>query len=391
MKTMQSVLLLLAFAGGLAAQPLPTNPPATNFKPAAVATNGIVPLTDVASPATPGRTVRSMTAGPGTNTNTTTEFPAFPAFPTPPPSRRAAAAAAAAAANAANFPNATPPGNVATPIDPAASAAAAAGNVAGKKPAATAGGVTTGAASASRLDDEEIIPAGIIKFQDADLLQVLDIYQDLTGRTIVRPNSLPATKISVRSQTSLTRREAVQLLDTILAMNQITMLPQGDKFVKAVPQAQAGTEAPIFTDPDAPLSETTHYITKIVRLKNALPRDVAPLLQPLAKMPASIFPIDSSSLIVLRDYEENIKRMEELLQEIDVVAMNEYEPIVIPIKYALASDIAQVLSSLTAGGGGATTVGGSRTATGLSSSPGIQKSQPSARPAWTTITFRARR
>ena len=73
----------------------------------------------------------------------------------------------------------------ATPIDPAAAGAAPANNVAGRPVAAAAG---AGAAAAGKLDDEELIPAGIIKFQDADLLQVLDIYQDLTGRTVLLPS-----------------------------------------------------------------------------------------------------------------------------------------------------------------------------------------------------------
>ena len=36
-------------------------------------------------------------------------------------------------------------------------------------------------------------------------------------------------------------------------------------------------------------------------------------------MPNSILAIDSAGILVLRDYEENIKRMLELLQEIDVL------------------------------------------------------------------------
>ena len=113
MKTIQSVLLALALVPGLIAQPLPTNPPATNFKPTAVSTNGIVPLTGIASPgdnpATPNRTVRTIT-------NAAPEFPAFPAFPAPPPSRRSLQNAAGNPAGGA-VPTAVP-GNVATPIDP---------------------------------------------------------------------------------------------------------------------------------------------------------------------------------------------------------------------------------------------------------------------------------
>ncbi len=324
-----------------------TNAAAALTNAAAAVTNAnLTPGDELAAP--PVRSLRTpSTNGPSTQ-------PAFPAFPVPPP-RRA--------------PGAGGVGNAIVP--PPGAVAGADNNVLGK-PGAVAGTTPGPIDPSASPADETLLPPGMIKFQDSDLLQVLDIYQDLTGRTIVRPSSLPATKISVRSQTPLTRREAIQLLDTILAMNGITMIPQGTKFVKAVPEGQAGSQAADFLDQDSELENTTRYVTKVIQLKNALPRDVAPALAPLAKMPTSIFPIDSSGIIVVRDYEENVKRMEELLERIDVVPNNEYEPVVIPIKYALASDIAQVLSSLTAGGGGATTVGGRPAGTGLSSSPGLQ-------------------
>jgi len=377
----------IVLGGGVIAAPKVADAPATPAAPTTPAIGLLGPVPTVPSPGQPvtpeaasplpTRAVRTATTGTPTDTNAKPAaliVPAFPAFPTPgvptaqiPPTTPAPPTIQPPTAQ---VPPPVRPG--ATPLNPGiapANGGIAPPNVAGKP---ANGAAVTGLATSAKNDDEATFAPGMIKFQDSDLLQVLDIYQDLTGRTVVRPNSLPATKVSVRSQTPLSRKEAVQLLDTVLAMNGITMIPQGEKSVKAVPQATAPTEAAIFQDPDNLLSDTTRYITKVVQLKNAIPRDVTAALQPLAKMPNSIMAIDSSGILVLRDYEENIKRMEELLEKIDVVAMNEYEPVVIPIKYALASDIAQVLSSLTAGGGSATTVGSHPASTGLSSQGGLQ-------------------
>jgi len=80
-------------------------------------------------------------------------------------------------------------------------------------------------------------------------------------------------------------------------------------------------------------------------------------LQPFASpTPNPILPIDSSQILVLRDFTENVKRMLEMIAEIDVVVPSEYISEVIPIKYALAGDIASALNSLSTGGGG-TSVG----------------------------------
>ncbi len=85
---------------------------------------------------------------------------------------------------------------------------------------------------------DEVLPPGMVKFQEGDLLQVLDIYGDLTGRTVLRPQSLPWTKISVRSETPLTRNEAVWLLDALFSVSGIAMVPEGERFVFSVPTSR---------------------------------------------------------------------------------------------------------------------------------------------------------
>ncbi|HZO56617.1 MAG TPA: hypothetical protein VFB63_28165, partial [Bryobacteraceae bacterium] len=45
----------------------------------------------------------------------------------------------------------------------------------------------------------ETFPPGLIKFEDADLSEVLNTYRDLSQRTIVRSTTLPAVKVSIHS------------------------------------------------------------------------------------------------------------------------------------------------------------------------------------------------
>jgi general secretion pathway protein D len=138
-------------------------------------------------------------------------------------------------------------------------------------------------------------------------------------------------------------------------------------------------------------------VAQIVQLSNAVPRDVAQALQPFAKLPNSILGIDSAGILILRDYAENVKRMMEVLAKIDVVPVQEFEPVVIPIKYALAGDIADVIGSLTSGGGATTRVGAQQTRAGLSTGGfggggpggaggfgGAQPGQPGYNPQGTT-------
>lgn len=82
---------------------------------------------------------------------------------------------------------------------------------------------------------EEVILPGQIRFQDADPIHALEIYQELTGRTVLRPHRLGGGRITVRSQTPQTRAEAIWMLGTALSLADISVVPQGEKFVFALP------------------------------------------------------------------------------------------------------------------------------------------------------------
>jgi general secretion pathway protein D len=217
---------------------------------------------------------------------------------------------------------------------------------------------------------EEIIPAGTINFPATDLKDVLQIYSELVNRTVLRPANLGSPQITLKTQTPLTKREAIMALDAVFALNGISMINIGDKFVKVVPQAQVNTEgAPRDLRDASELPDLGQYVTHIVQLKYVKPSEMVPALAPFAKL-NSILPIDTSMILIIRDYTENVKRMLEMIAQIDINVPAEFISEVIPIKYALASDISDALNSLGAGsGGGGGTIGRS-TGGGAATRPG---------------------
>jgi general secretion pathway protein D len=219
-------------------------------------------------------------------------------------------------------------------------------------------------ASAAKSSLEEPLQPGMIDFRSADLNQVLDIYSMMVNRTILRPATLPAPTITLTTHGQLTVGEGIQALEAVLGLNGITMVNMGDKFVKAMPEAQGNTAGARFdTNSAAHLPDMGQYITHVVQLKYAKPSEMVPVLTPFVKIPNAILPIDSSQILVLRDYTENVKRMLELIKDIDVAVPSEFVSEVIPIKYAKAGEIASALNSLSSGGGGASVGGGTGTGT----------------------------
>jgi general secretion pathway protein D len=220
------------------------------------------------------------------------------------------------------------------------------------------------AISASPTPAEETIPPGDIDFQGVDVNQVLDVYAKLVGRTVLHAG-LPTAQIVLKTETPLTKTEAIQALQAVLALNGISVINVGDKFVKVVPSEQANTVGAEFNNSDVTnLPDLGSYVTRIVQLKYVKPSEMVPIIQPFAKLANSIISIDSNGILVLRDDAENVKRMMEMIDQVDVTVPEEFISEVIPIKYAMVDDIANALNSL----------GGSSSAIGNATTPGSRTS-----------------
>ncbi|MGH7939804.1 MAG: secretin N-terminal domain-containing protein [Limisphaerales bacterium] len=215
-----------------------------------------------------------------------------------------------------------------------------------------------GLPGAQKNSDNQIIPKGMINFEGVDVRQVLDVYAGLVNKTLLMGN-VPQATIILKTETDLTKAEAIKALQTVLALNHIALIDvPGGKFVKVVSTDQAGRVGETFSDQNpAQLPELGSYMTRIVQLKYLTPSDVVPILQQFSSSPDSVIPIEDNGILVLRDNPENIKRMMEMIAKIDVIVPAKYISEVIPIKYAMADDIASVLSSLENPGGGTTSFG----------------------------------
>lgn len=224
-------------------------------------------------------------------------------------------------------------------------------------PANGAPGTATTASTTST--NEPLIPELSINFHQAPVEQVLQTYADFVHKTLLRSPAIPTTTaITLVQQNALTRTELIHALDAALAMNNIAMVPIGEKFIKVVPLAEAPSVGGAINDMNASmLPEFGPFDTHIVQLKYVKPSVMVPILQQFTKTPAAVLPIEDNGILVLRDTAENVRRMMEMIDRIDVSVPSEIESEVIPIKYALASDIADALNSLSGTGGGGTTFG----------------------------------
>jgi hypothetical protein len=188
-----------------------------------------------------------------------------------------------------------------------------------------AAGQTFSSLDVPKPSEPKELEAHALTFQNIELEHVLNLYQELSGRTVIRSLNLPNVHITLRNEAALSRREALQTLDTSLAACGIAMVISGSSMVKAVPASQAPMESgPIIDWPPERLPDSGTYLVYIVHTKeNQMPRQLAPALQPLAKMPNSIIAVDQANILIIRDYSSNVRQMLQLLDRIGTMPMED--------------------------------------------------------------------
>ncbi|NCC52732.1 MAG: type II secretion system protein GspD [Spartobacteria bacterium] len=186
-----------------------------------------------------------------------------------------------------------------------------------------------------------------LNFRDAPLDQVLGFYGELTGRTMIKAPGLNAT-ITLRGQTRLSQEDALDAITSILAMNNVTLVPMGDKFFKVVQTATARQEGmPIQAQlPDAPFAETDQLISQLVTLQHIQIADAQPIIQTLLHGYGKIQPLERINSMLITATSGNLQRLIEVLDFIDKPVELKVETRIYELRYAEAGKIAAKLNEL---------------------------------------------
>jgi hypothetical protein len=84
------------------------------------------------------------------------------------------------------------------------------------------------------LNPEELLPEGAVDLRNADFEQFLRLFSELLNRTLLRPGSLPRPQIKFVTQRPMAKSDVLYAFETILVLNNITAMDDGEKFVQVV-------------------------------------------------------------------------------------------------------------------------------------------------------------
>jgi general secretion pathway protein D len=169
-----------------------------------------------------------------------------------------------------------------------------------------------------------------------------------TGRSIIRPQALPATEGYTITLPAMPKSEVTLAIETMLELSGVAVSPLGDHFLKVVPVAQVKMEAPEMIDGSTlVLPASGRIATKLFRLNflraSELKDQVIPLLNPNLGGPVMF---EKTNAALITDSLSNLQRVEQLIQELDKPATASLQPKFYPLQYAKASDLVNKITGI---------------------------------------------
>jgi len=193
---------------------------------------------------------------------------------------------------------------------------------------------------------------------DSDLDGALKALENLTGRTILRPQQLPPALITLNITHPMPKSDVVLALETILSLNQIGVIPMGDKFLKIVALPQAKGEAPEFIDGsslDLPASgkiATELFQLDFLRANEAFQNGPAGagLSSMLSQgIGGGVVPLAQANAVLVTDTVANLQRLEVVLHQIDRPKVSSFTPKFYTLHHQQATDVVTKMKALLTG------------------------------------------
>jgi general secretion pathway protein D len=185
-----------------------------------------------------------------------------------------------------------------------------------------------------------------LNFRNAPLEMVLNYLSDAAGFIIVLDTQVRGT-VSIISAKSMTRDEAVDLLNSVLNKNGLAAIRDG-RTLTIVDKNDAKTrDIPVkVTGEPTEIPKNDEIVTQIIPIRfveaDQLVKDLSSFVSPQATIVAN----EAGNSIVITDTQANIRHLAEIIKAVDSSAESETEIQVFRLKYANPNDVATLLSSL---------------------------------------------
>lgn len=181
-------------------------------------------------------------------------------------------------------------------------------------------------------------------YPNADISEIVKAISKLTGKNFILDSNIKGgTKISIIAPSRITVAEAYKAFLTALAMNGLTVVPSGN-FLK-IRRIQDATQENIDTYAGSYFPNGDQLITRIVRLKYISAVEIEKALRGLVNKNGDLKVYEPTNSLIITDLGSNVERINSILSQLDVPGFEE-KLVVIPIRYARAKDISDLIDQI---------------------------------------------
>ena len=182
-----------------------------------------------------------------------------------------------------------------------------------------------------------------IDFDDVDIVLFIKFISELTGTNFVVDKAVRG-KVTVISPTKISVTEAYKVFESVLEVHGFTTVPAGN-IIKVVPAVEARSKNIETRLRQEAISPEDKVVTQLVPLEYANPDELRKLFAPFISKSSVIVSYPPTRMLIVTDVLSNIKRLLEIVEEIDVMGIGE-EISVIPLEHAKASDLSATAGSI---------------------------------------------
>ncbi len=187
-----------------------------------------------------------------------------------------------------------------------------------------------------------------LKFDNAPAELFLQIYSQVTHRTLLTSPDVPKVTMSLRStdEENWTDEEYIQAIEQQLQLNGIGLIPVGERFALVVPFksiGQQGIDTFLEIPPAGRHPEEGRIVRQILTPKNISAEEAQKVIEGFKRPDGQIQYLERTNSLLVTDTQENVNRMIEILAFIDRPLPVLEEVQVYPIRHAKAEEIKKSL------------------------------------------------
>jgi len=185
-----------------------------------------------------------------------------------------------------------------------------------------------------------------LNFSNADIEAVARTMATLTGRNVVVDPRVKGT-ITLSTDKPVSPAAALDQFTSALRMQGFALV-ESQGLYKVVPEAEAKLQTPTVLSDNASASGG-QIVTQIFRLNHENANNLLTVLRPLISPNNTINVNPGNNSLVITDYADNLRRIGRIVAALDVSNAGDVD--VVPLKYALANDLAPLVQKLIEGTG----------------------------------------